>query len=96
MKVAELIQTDVQSVSPDATCMEAARIMRDQRVGSVVVVEDGRPLGILTDRDLVVRTMAQGGNPEVVEVQDVLSTEPSFVSAERGLAQALEVMKSPR
>ena len=68
MKVADLIQREVLSVRPDATCVEAARIMRDERVGSVVVVDNGQPLGIVTDRDLVIRSMASGGDPETVRI----------------------------
>jgi CBS domain-containing protein len=74
--------------------VEAARIMRDERVGSVVVVDNGQPLGIVTDRDLVVRSMALGGDPETVRIRDVMSTKPIFVSADRDLGYALDLMKS--
>ncbi len=94
MKVADLIQREVLSVRPDATCVEAARIMRDERVGSVVVVDNGQPLGIVTDRDLVIRSMASGGDPETVRIRDVMSTKPIFVSADRDLGYALDLMKS--
>jgi CBS domain-containing protein len=60
MKVADLIQREVLSVRPDATCVEAARIMRDERVGSVVVVDNGQPLGIVTDREEIRRPSGSG------------------------------------
>ena len=94
MKVADLIQREVLSVGPDATCVEAARIMRDERVGSVVVVDNGQPLGIVTDRDLVIRSMALGGDPETVRIRDVMSTKPIFVLADRDLGYALDLMRS--
>ena len=48
------------SISPEATLAGAARTMRDMDVGTVVVTDDGRPVGILTDRDIVVRGLAAG------------------------------------
>jgi CBS domain-containing protein len=50
MPIERLIKRPVQSLPPTASCADAARLMRDANVGSVVVTRDGRPLGIVTDR----------------------------------------------
>ena len=92
MPIQELLKREVQTLPPTASCAEAARLMRDERIGSVVVAEEERPLGILTDRDLVLRVMASGEDPEKVTVRDAMSTRPVFISGERGLRQAIETM----
>ena len=60
MNVAKLIQRKAETVPPTASCQDAARRMRDIGVGSLVVVENNRPLGVVTDRDLVLRAVAPG------------------------------------
>jgi CBS domain-containing protein len=92
MPLEKLIKRDVQTLSPDATCSEAARLMRDSGVGSVVVVEDGRPIGIVTDRDLVLRVIARGEDPAKLPVRRAMSEKPIFLSKERGLDQLIEAM----
>jgi CBS domain-containing protein len=64
MKVSEVMVRDPVNVSPDAPCGHIARLMRDKGIGSVVVVEDGKPVGIVTERDLVHRVMAASMNPD--------------------------------
>ena len=60
MSIESLLRRPVCTLPPDAACLEAAQLLRDEGVGCVVVAESGRPLGIVTDRDLVVRVMAAG------------------------------------
>ena len=93
MSIAKLVRRAVETVPPHATCTEAARRMRDADVGSVIVVEGGRPLGILTDRDLVVRVLAAGQDPEKLAVGDVMSHKPIFVLQTRDVATVLELMR---
>ena len=60
------------TVPLDATVIVAARIMRDREVGDVIVVDqDGRVVGMLTDRDLAVRVVASGRDPHSTKVEDV-------------------------
>jgi CBS domain-containing protein len=67
--------------------------MRDERVGAVVVAEENRPLGVVTDRDLVVRVMANGGDPDKLLLRDVMSTDPIFLSGPRTLDQLIVAMR---
>ena len=62
-------------VSPDATCGRLAKLMREKGVGSVIVVEDGKPIGIVTERDLVHRVMAEGRVPDRCSA-DYVSSKP--------------------
>jgi CBS domain-containing protein len=93
MSIGHLIRRTVESVPPETRCVDAARRMRDADVGSVIVTEAGRPLGIVTDRDLVVRVIATGGDAEKLTVRDVMSRKPIFVSQSRDVGYVLELMR---
>jgi CBS domain-containing protein len=67
--------------------------LRDEGVGCVVVSEDERPLGIVTDRDLVVRVMASGLDPDKTSLRDVMSGEPVFLAGERSIDQVIAIMR---
>ncbi|HSJ93743.1 MAG TPA: CBS domain-containing protein [Gaiellaceae bacterium] len=81
-----------RSVDPDTDVGEAARILRDENVGSLPVVRDGRVTGIVTDRDLAIRVLAEGRDPGSTRVADVVSGEPVTVRADQGLDEALRLM----
>ena len=91
-RVADAMTADPRSVELDTRVAEVARILRDEGVGSLPVVRDGRVTGIVTDRDLVVRALAEGRDPESTRVADILSGEPVTVRAEQDLDEALRLM----
>ncbi len=93
MQIGNLIRRAVESVSPTTTCLDAARRMRDMGVGSLVVAEKRRPLGVLTDRDLVIRVIARGLDPEKVTAGEVMSERPIYVSQSRDVTTVLELMR---
>jgi CBS domain-containing protein len=74
MRVSELMTRDVEPVSPQSPVVEAARQMRDADVGALPVGEQGRLAGIVTDRDIVVRAVADGRAIDQTTVGDVLSS----------------------
>ena len=80
-RVADAMTADPRSVELDTRVAEVARILRDEDVGSLPVVRDGRVTGIVTDRDLVVRALAEGRDLESTRVADILSGEPVTVRA---------------
>ncbi|MEN8182094.1 MAG: CBS domain-containing protein [Myxococcota bacterium] len=96
MSIESLLQRPVCTLPPDAPCREAAQLLRDERVGCVVVAEDERPLGIVTDRDLVVRVIAACLDPEKTLVRDAMSGEPVFLASERSLDQVVATMRQQR
>jgi CBS domain-containing protein len=93
MPIEGLIKRPVQSLPPDASCADAARLMRDENVGSIVVAREGRPLGMVTDRDLAVRVVAEGVDPKRIPIREIMSGEPIFLSGERDIAQVIAAMR---
>jgi CBS domain-containing protein len=93
MSIERLLRRPVATLPPDAPCGEAAQLLRDERVGCVVVSEEERPLGIVTDRDLVVRVMAAGLDPGKTLLRDVMSGEPVFLARERSVAQVFATLR---
>jgi len=93
MNIGTLVRRAVEIVSPGTSCRQAALRMRDADVGSVIVAEHGRPLGIVTDRDLALRVVASGDDPEKVTVQDIMSRKPLFVAQTRDVSYVLELMR---
>jgi CBS domain-containing protein len=80
------------SVDPDTTVLDAARIMRQEDIGSLPVVQEDRVLGIITDRDIATRVVAEGKDPETQKVAAVATREVVTVEAEQQLAEALKLM----
>ena len=72
----EVINRNVITISPSAPLSEAAYLMMNEDVGALVVVDsEQRPVGIITDRDLVVSAIAEGVNPDEITVEDIMTKE---------------------
>jgi CBS domain-containing protein len=84
-----IVQVDV-----DVAVLDAARAMRDHRVGSVVVTRAGRPIAIVTDRDLVVRVIAAGQHAEDVRLSAFVTYDPVTVHECDGIATAVDQMRA--
>jgi len=97
MSLKKIATRNVATLQTDATVLEAAKKMRDSHVGDVVIVktEDGRevPVGILTDRDIVVSTVAFGVAPGVVTVEDVMAPTVTVAKTTDSLYHVLNLMK---
>ncbi len=91
-RVENVMTANPRSVDPETDVAEAARILRDENVGSLPVVRDGRVTGIVTDRDLAIRVLAEGRDPRSTRVADVVSGEPVTVRADQDLDEALRLM----
>lgn len=84
---------------PETTALTAAKLMRKHHVGALVVVdglESSRPVGIVTDRDLVLALMAEGLDPEVFTVGDIMSQELVVASPEMDAMDAVQLMRINR
>jgi len=92
MKVRELMRTQPTTVEPDATLGEVATLMKQQDCGSIPVVEGGRLLGIVTDRDIVVRGVAAGVDPKTQRVSEVMSSDPVTVGPDDDIMDAEKKM----
>ena len=82
-----------RSVAPDTTLVEAAGLMRELDVGSVPVMEGDEVAGILTDRDIVVRGVADGMDPNLTKVSDVMSGPIEAISADDEVEIAVRIME---
>lgn len=97
--VGELCDRDVIVTQPDTTVSEAAKIMRAQHVGSIVIVENLNgglrvPVGIVTDRDLVIEVMSVDLDAKAITVGDIARRELFTVDAEESAAKAIQLMRS--
>lgn len=98
-RLKDFATTVVAVVEPDASALAAARLMRLHHIGALVVVdakEKTRPVGILTDRDLVLALMAEGLDPEVFTVGDIMSVELVLANAEMDAMDAVQLMRANR
>jgi len=82
-----------QGLTVDAMISDAAELMRREDIGDVIVLEEDRLYGILTDRDIVVRVVAEGRDPSQTRVGDVCSRELTTVTPEGSVGQALRLMR---
>ena len=73
MQVKEIMTRDVKSVGPEATLFEVAELMRDDDIGSVMVAEGNTLLGVVTDRDIVIRALADHRDVRSMKARDVMS-----------------------
>ena len=90
--VRDAMSADPRVLGPDATVVEAARTMRDEDAGIVPVVEDGRIEGVITDRDIAVRVVAEGSDPGSVHVRDAMSTRVTTIDPGQDLDEAMRLM----
>ena len=91
--IRELMTTNPKTVEPSANVVDAARIMKQQDVGPVPVVENGdRLAGIVTDRDIVLRVVAEGGDPQATTVGEIMSRDLATVDPDQPLDEALRLM----
>ena len=82
MKVRDVMTKPVESVTPDSDIVLVARQMKSLNVGSMPVVEGDRLLGIITDRDIVTRVVAEGKHPQSELARDHLTPNPTTISAD--------------
>ena len=90
-KIQELMTTNPRTVTPDATIMEAAKIMRDEDTGVVPIVDGDQLSGVITDRDIAIRAVAEGKDSQT-SVRDVASKDLVTIDPQQELDEALRLM----
>jgi CBS domain-containing protein len=90
--VQDVMTRDPSTATPSLTLTEAAQIMKSEDAGALPVVEDGRLIGIVTDRDIVVRAVAEGVDPRVLTVGDIASRPVVALTPSQDLDEALAMM----
>ena len=90
--IRDVMTPNPRSIEADKPVSEAARLMREEDVGLAPVVEGERLVGTLTDRDIAIRVVAEGRDPESTLVREVASTDLVTLDPEQELGEALRLM----
>ena len=90
--VREVMTSKLCSIDTDKPVAYAAKMMRDEDVGIAPIVEGDRLVGVLTDRDIAVRVVAEGRDPEQVKVTEVASRDVVTLDPQQDLDEALRLM----
>jgi CBS domain-containing protein len=80
------------TAAADITVAAAARLMKEHRVGAILVVQDGRLAGIFTERDALFRVIAEGRDPAATRVAEVMTADPRTIAPDRPFGHALHLM----
>lgn len=92
-EIREVMTPDPVCLSADATIFEAAKRMRDDDIGPVIVVEDGLTAGVVTDRDIVVRALAEDRDPHRTTLREICSAHLITIEPDRPVAEAVSAMR---
>ena len=92
-KVRELMSEQPIKLSSSAPVIEAARRMRAANVGAIVVEDNGRLAGIATDRDIAIRAVADGRDPQTTPLSEICSKELTALSPDDDIDRAIQVMR---
>jgi CBS domain-containing protein len=92
--VQEVMTSNPTSVEADSPVVEAARIMKHEDVGIVPIVEGDRLVGTVTDRDIALRVVAEGKDPQSTSIREIASTDLITVDPQQDLDEALRLMAS--
>jgi CBS domain-containing protein len=90
--IREVMTSEVKACEPTATVVEAAKLMAQEDVGPIPIVEDGRLIGIVTDRDIVVNVVAKGTDVNATTVGDIASRDLVTISPDHDMNDALGLM----
>ena len=90
--VKDLMTSNPCSIDSDKSTAYAAKMMRDENVGLAPIVEGDRLIGTVTDRDITIRVVAEGKDPESTKVTEIASTELVTVTPQQDLDEALRLM----
>ena len=93
MKVRDAMTGTVDTISPATTVLEAARRMRDDDIGAIPVAENDRLVGMVTDRDLVVRSLADAHDVATTSVSDAMSSGVLYCFDDQSGKEVLEMME---
>ena len=92
-KIREIMTRQPITLEDTATLMEAARTMRDANIGDVIVVRDGVICGVVTDRDIVIRAIAEGRDPKTAKLRDISTTEVATVAPDESVDNVINLMR---
>ena len=92
--IRDVMTSNPRTISAEASVADAARLMKEEDVGLAPVVEGDRLVGTVTDRDITVRVVAEGRDPQGTSVREIASTDLVTVDPQQDLDEALRLMAS--
>ncbi len=92
LRVKDKMTKNVAHVAPNTSIMETAQLMQKHNIGSIPVVEHDNLVGIVTDRDIVVRNIAHGTDPKATPVSDIMTTDVITVAPDADMYEVTEKM----
>jgi CBS domain-containing protein len=90
--VRDAMTQDPRSIGASAAVVDAARLMREQDIGSLPITDDAKLVGMITDRDITLRVVADAADAKMTPVGDVCSRDPICVAPDNDLEEALQLM----
>jgi CBS domain-containing protein len=93
MRLSEILTREVETIRPDTSVREAAQRMRSMDVGSLPVCDGRTLLGMVTDRDLAIRVLAEGRDPNATPVQDAMTPDVAYAFEDDDVQRAADIMK---
>jgi CBS domain-containing protein len=94
MKVKDIMTKRPEFVKPEANVKEAAVKMASLDVGFLPIGDESNPQGVITDRDIILRCVAEGRNPEDVMVKDIMTKEIKHISEDSSIEEAGKIMRN--
>ncbi len=92
MKVREIMTKNIAYVNPNSSVVEAAQLMQKHNVGVIPVCDQSGVVGLVTDRDIVVRNIAHGKSPTDTPVKDVMTSQVTTISPDSDIDDATKLM----
>jgi len=90
--IRDAMTEDPRSIGASASVVEAARLMREEHIGSLPITEDEQLVGMITDRDITTRVVAEAADPKTTSVGDVYSQDLVSIEPDEDLEEALRLM----
>lgn len=92
MLVKEVMTKNVITINKDDTVLEACNIYRDKKIGCLIIIEGGSCIGIVTERDLIERTICEHRIPEETKIEEIMSSDVKTVHALDTVEKAIQIM----
>ena len=92
MRISEVMKRDVATISADANLVEAATLMRTRNIGFLPVLEENKVAGVITDRDIVIRSICQDRSPLSTKVYDIMTPASIWCYDEDVLTDAAKIL----
>lgn len=96
LSVREVMTKNVMTIESSAPTKEAAELMDKHDIGCLIVMNEGKPVGIVTERDMLKRVLLQFRDPRITRVSDIMSTPLIASSPETELREAMKLMNKRR